>query len=183
MTRIHVCSLAKVEEHLTLTGASHLVTLLGPKMVLTDNPRIPQGQHLRVGVSDIVPGDDGRMTPEHERDGHILPEAIHVAQVIAFARDWDRKAPMLIHCYAGVSRSTAAAYISCIAIHPALDENELAQELRRLSPTATPNPRLIALADEALGRNGRMIEAIRAIGRGEDCYEGVPFSLETKSEL
>jgi predicted protein tyrosine phosphatase len=84
---------------------------------------------------------------------------------------------MLIHCYAGVSRSTASAYIIALALNPALDEVALAQKLRQLSPSATPNIRLIALADQILARNGRMIEAIKAIRRGKDTFEGEVFSL------
>jgi hypothetical protein len=47
-----------------------------------------------------------------------------------------------------------------------------------MSPTATPNRRLVALADRRLGREGRMAAAIAAIGRGADCFEGAPFALE-----
>jgi predicted protein tyrosine phosphatase len=36
----------------------------------------------------------------------------------------------------------------------------------------------VALADRALGRSGRMNEAIAEIGRGRDCFEGDPFALE-----
>ena len=93
-------------------------------------------------------------------------------------RGWDRAEPMLIHCYAGVSRSTAAAFIAACALKPERDEFEVARALRAASPTATPNARLVALADAALGRDGRMSEAIAAIGRGEDCFEGTPFALE-----
>ncbi len=50
--------------------------------------------------------------------------------------------------------------------------------MRFLSPSATPNPRLIEVADAILGRQGRMIAAIRAIGRGADAFEGAPFALE-----
>ncbi len=50
--------------------------------------------------------------------------------------------------------------------------------MRAASPTATPNGRLVALADMALGRKGRMTGAIAAIGRGEECFEGTPFTLE-----
>ena len=57
-------------------------------------------------------------------------------------------------------------------------EAELAQTLRALSPSATPNPRLIAVADALLERNGRMIEAIQSIGRGADAFEGTPFELK-----
>ncbi len=178
MPRIHVCALSKVEDNITRTGASHLMTLIGHAIDVERPARIAPEKYLRVRVSDIVPGDDGNRTPEHERDGHILPETTHVHDIIHFARKWDRTSPMLIHCYAGVSRSTAAAYISMLAIHPELNEYELAQKLRQLSPTATPNAHIIAIADRILEREGRMIEAIHAIGRGEDCYEGVPFRFE-----
>ncbi len=53
----------------------------------------------------------------------------------------------------------------------------VAKALREASPSATPNPRLVAVADAMLGRNGRMIEAIGAIGRGADAFEGTPFRL------
>jgi predicted protein tyrosine phosphatase len=77
-----------------------------------------------------------------------------------------------------VSRSTAAAFIAACALAPERDELVIARAIRAASPTATPNGRLVALADEALGRKGRMISAIETIGRGEDCFEGTPFVLE-----
>jgi predicted protein tyrosine phosphatase len=101
-----------------------------------------------------------------------------VRELIAFAGAWDRAEPLLIHCYAGVSRSTAAAFIAACALGPERDEGEIARALRAASPTATPNARLIALADAALDRGGRMIEAVAAIGRGAECFEGEPFALE-----
>jgi predicted protein tyrosine phosphatase len=97
---------------------------------------------------------------------------------LRFVHSWDRAAPMLIHCFAGVSRSTAAAYIAACALAPERDELEIARALRAASPTASPNAHLVALADDALGRGGRMKKAIAEIGRGEECSEGVPFTLE-----
>ena len=91
---------------------------------------------------------------------------------------WDRRAPLLIHCFAGISRSTAAAYTVAAALAPDRDEAELAATLRRLSPSATPNIRIVSLADRILGRRGRMIAAIEGIGRGVDATEGVPFRLK-----
>jgi predicted protein tyrosine phosphatase len=89
---------------------------------------------------------------------------------------------MVIHCFAGVSRSTAAAFIAVCALEPEVAETEFAQKIRAVSPTATPNTRLVALADERLRRGGRMVAAIRAIGRGEDCFEGTPFRLDLRGE-
>ena len=86
--------------------------------------------------------------------------------------------PVLIHCYAGVSRSTAAAFIAACALNPTRDEAEIARAIRAASPTATPNARLVAIGDSMLERGGRMSAAIEGIGRGEECFEGVPFALE-----
>ena len=58
------------------------------------------------------------------------------------------------------------------------DEFAIARALRAASPTASPNAHLVALADDALGRGGRMNEAIAEIGRGQECSEGEPFTLE-----
>lgn len=168
MPRIHTCSLSKLEEAARTTGAKSLVTLINVNTPVETPASIDRTRHLFVGLSDIT----------QAMDGHVLPESAHVAQLLAFVEAWDRRDPLLIHCYAGVSRSTAAAYIAYCALQPDACEREIAQRLRQLSPTATPNARLIELADAHLKRKGRMIAAIEKIGRGEDCFEGVPFFFE-----
>jgi predicted protein tyrosine phosphatase len=85
---------------------------------------------------------------------------------------------MVVHCYAGISRSTAGAFVAACALNPRRDEMAIAREIRRASATATPNPRIVAIADRVLGRDGRMVAAIDAIGRGEMAYEGIPFRLD-----
>jgi predicted protein tyrosine phosphatase len=107
----------------------------------------------------------------------VCPSDAHVTQVLDFIHRWDRQAPIVVHCYAGVSRSTAAAYTAYCAVRPDADEAVVAERLRSRSPEATPNARLVAMADELLGRNGRMVRAVQAIGRGTDCFEGTVFSL------
>jgi len=125
-------------------------------------------RHLNLAISDIV----------EPMPGQVLPEAAHLDELLKFVHSWDRAEPMVIHCFAGVSRSTAAAYIAACALEPQRDEFAIARGLRAASPTATPNVRLVALADRALGRRGRMNEAIARIGRGQECSEGTPFALE-----
>ena len=115
--------------------------------------------------------------------GHVAPEISHVEMLLAFVRAWDRADPLLIHCWAGVSRSPAAAFVAACALAPDRDEAEIAHAIRKASPTATPNARFVALADAHLRRNGRMVEAVAGIGRGEDCFEGVPFSLSVGARL
>jgi predicted protein tyrosine phosphatase len=123
---------------------------------------------LFIGMSDI----------SEPLDGHILPAEQHVQKLIDFAKNWDRNEPLVVHCHAGVSRSTAAAFIITCALAPSRPESEIADTIRRASHTATPNHRMVAIADAMLKRGGRMIAAIEHIGRGSDCYEGVPFVLE-----
>ena len=168
MPRIHVCSLTKIADTVRDTGARSMVTLINPMFPVERPSEIEATRHLHISVSDIV---------EH-LDGHVAPDVAHVQTLLNFVRAWDRTHPMLIHCYAGVSRSTAAAYVAACALRRDYCEFETAQNLRVLSPTATPNARIIAIADNLLGRGGRMVSAINEIGRGADCFEGVPFALE-----
>lgn len=168
MTRIHVCSVDLVPEVAQSSGARDMVTLLREHHPVERPASIAPERYLRLGFNDIA----------EPREGLTLVQQDHVLSLIAFVKRWDRQAPLLIHCFAGVSRSTAAAYISACLLRPDVAEMTWAQRLRVASPTATPNPRLIALADETLGREGRMVSAIAAIGRGEDCHSGAPFWLD-----
>jgi predicted protein tyrosine phosphatase len=167
MPSIHVCPLSKVEDVVRATGARWLVSLLSTGSELRRPLDIAEAHHLHIAISDIV----------EPTEGYILPSNSHVSDLVAFARRWDRQAPLLIHCYAGVSRSTAAAFVAVCALEPDQAEAEVAQRLRRASPTASPNRRLVAVADDYLNRRGRMVDAIAAIGTGVSCFEGAEFQL------
>ena len=93
------------------------------------------------------------------------------------AREWDQSVPLLIHCWMGVSRSPAAAVVAALALYPDQDETALARRLRTVSPYATPNARIIEIGDRLLDRKGRLVSAIKAIGRGADTDGNVPFVL------
>ena len=168
MTRIYVCPLSKVHEVVAVSGAGALVSLLSPDHPMTRPEAISPERHLALGLSDIVA----------PLDGHVLAQQGQVESLLTIFHAWDRARPLVIHCYAGVSRSTAAGFIALCAL-TGRAEAEIARELRRLSPSATPNRHLIALADTLLSREGRMTAAVEAIGRGRDCFEGEVFCMET----
>ena len=167
MPTLHVCPLSRLVETVAATGASHVVTLIGRETCVECPSSIHPERHLVIAVSDIV----------EPLDGHVLPGAEHVETLLAFVRRWEREKPLVFHCFAGISRSTAGAYIAACALAPERTEDEIAQALREASPTATPNARMIAVADDLLGRSGRMVEAVRRIGRGAEGFEGLPFTL------
>jgi len=164
---IHVCSYARLHATVEATGARHVVTLLGADDYIERPSGVPEGNHLFLRMHDI----------SEPLDGHVAPDAEHVEDLIDFVRGWDRAAPLVVHCWAGISRSTAAAFVTVCALMPERDEHEIAWAIRRASPTATPNIRIVRLADAMLGREGRMVAAIEAIGRGRLADEGIPFHL------
>ena len=74
----------------------------------------PRYRQLTVDlVTGVVP--DKQFGVVAMREGFTHPERVHVEAMLAFFEAWDRQAPMLIHCYAGVSRSTAASKRSTFA--------------------------------------------------------------------
>jgi len=165
---IHVCSLSLLHRTVEETGARHVVTLLRDVHLVTRPESVAADQHLVLGMDDI---------PE-PADGYVAPCEEHVQKLIAFARGWDRATPLVVHCYAGISRSTAGAFVTACALNPSRAELLIAQELRQRSHTASPNRRIVSIADHLLGRHGRMVDAIEAIGPGAVAYEAVPFRLE-----
>ena len=115
--------------------------------------------------------------------GLVAPDLGIVTAILTFAETWDGTAPFVISCFAGISRSTATAFLVACARDPDHSEAELASALRKASPCATPNALMVALADDLLGREGRMIAAIRAIGRGADYtpYSSFDYALRPAS--
>lgn len=167
MPVLHVCPMSLLRDTIQVTGARDVVTLMMRAPDIPDALSFGAERQLVVDIADIV----------EPLDGYVLAEAAHIEELLVFTRAWSGSAPLIMHCFAGISRSTAAAYIAACDLDADRSENTIAQELRLASPTATPNRHLIALADDILGRNGRMVDAVRAIGRGAEAFEARPFSL------
>lgn len=165
---IIVCPLNSVQPLVDEHGVGHVVSLLGPDTPHRSFDGIARERHLKLTFHDIV----------EEADGFTAPRLSDAEKLLGFLRSWDRGQPMLIHCWAGISRSTAAAYTAMCLFKPKADEEELAWELREASPSATPNRLIVSHTDRLLGREGRMLRAIERIGRGENAYEGKPFFLD-----
>jgi len=165
---IHVCSLARLHATVDKTGASHIVTLLRLVERVQRPTHIAPENHLVLAVDDIIMPMDGYTAPAHD----------HVQRLVEFVGAWNRKTPMVMHCFAGISRSTAGAYVAACALNPERDEMQIAWDIRRASRTAQPNSRIVSIADRLLKRDGRMIRAIEAIGLGDAAPEGHPFRLD-----
>jgi len=164
---IWICSLAAAPQLVRQLRPSRVVSLLSPYDTFPAFEGFGSDLHLQVPIHDIV-DDIGEWR---------APELSDAESVINFVQPWDRAAPMLIHCWAGISRSTASAFIAACLHNPEAEEQEIAAAIRAASPTASPNKRLVAHADALLGRNGRMNRAVESIGRGSAAMEAQAFSI------
>ena len=166
---IHVCSLARLHDTVRETGARHVVTLIKDIALVHRPASIAPENHLLLDMDDIVDPIEGYVAPAEE----------HVGELLRFVHKWDRTAPLVVHCYAGISRSTAGAFVIACALNPNRDEARIARAIRDASPTASPNIRIVTHADKLLGRNGRMVAAIRDIGPGVAAYASSgPFWID-----
>jgi predicted protein tyrosine phosphatase len=172
---IIVCPLSRAPQIAREHRPSHAVSLLDPGSAFPVLIGFPDERHFRLGVHDI----------NEARNGELACDAAQMRAILDFVGGWDCRAPLLVHCYAGISRSTATAFIAACLHNPGADEREIAFALRDASAAAWPNRRFVALADAELGRSGRMSHAIEEIGDGHNWYdigENEPFMLPSRFE-
>jgi predicted protein tyrosine phosphatase len=165
-----VTPLGRLHDVIAERAPSHLITLLSPEELIPTPRGFPAERHLRIGVHDI----------ETPQAGFTAPDPAMVERVLAFALRWDERQPMVVHCWAGISRSTATAFAIACERNPHVDELDIAMDIRRASPTALPNRRIVALADEILGRQGRLLEAVEAMGHNGYAIAGAPFAIAVR---
>jgi predicted protein tyrosine phosphatase len=174
MPRLLVAPLSSLADALSAHAPSHLISLLSPEHMIQTPDGFPAAMHLRLGVNDIV----------DPAAGTAPPARMHVDELLVFSRTWDSKQPLLIHCWAGISRSMACAFtILCDRLGPGR-EIEIARAMRQRAPHAQPNRLLVSHADDALGRGGKMIAALGSMGPALLVEEGVTtvFPLAGLSE-
>lgn len=167
MPRIIVTPLALIDDTIEADKPSHLLSLLGPDYMIQPHGRFAKDRHLRVHVHDIA----------EPLPGQVHPGAKHAANVLGFADTWDRSQPMLIHCWAGISRSTASMFMILCKLNPGVEEAIILRRMRALAPHVAPNRLLVMHADALLGRDGRMLEALDSVGPAVPASEGFHFHL------
>ncbi|MGF1640601.1 MAG: tyrosine phosphatase family protein [Rhodospirillales bacterium] len=158
---IYVCSMPEMPRHVETLRPSHLVSLVPPLDQPPTPPQIAPERHLRLSIDDIT----------EPLAGYVLPDVYHIATLVDFLMGRADDEPILLHCVAGVSRSMAAALIA-LTLDAEGQETEMALRLRRAAPHARPNTRMVALADDVLCRDGRLVEACRRMGPATDTLPG-----------
>ncbi len=160
---ILVTPLSAVETTIRRYRPSHMVTLLSPEHMIETPDGFPPEAHLRLGVNDVADPAFGDTPPAGRAcRTSCSPSA---AAGTARRRCW---------CIAGpVSAARPRRPISCSATGLGrAAKNEIAKAIRFRAPHAYPNRLMVQLADAALGREGRMLRAVEALGRGRIVAEG-----------
>jgi predicted protein tyrosine phosphatase len=167
---ILVCPLTKLSVTIATHKPSRVISILDPGSAFPDLGATYVGRHLSLEFHDIH-------LPTLDR---VMPAATHIDRLLRFLNRWDPADTLLIHCRAGIGRSTAAAFIAACYHNPKTDERQIASDLRQVSPTARPNKTLIRIADNAMTRSGRMLAAMEDALRDVtwlDAAEGEPFQI------
>jgi len=152
--QVTICGIDEVAGHCA-GGVTHVLSILDPGWPEPEPLSIfDLNRRLKLRFHDVI----------EPRPGWIAPERWDVELLLAFGRDLvaSQQTHLLIHCHAGVSRSTAAATLVIAQTRPDLPADEVLQEIVRLRPRAWPNLRILELGDEILGRSGEIVEAARA---------------------
>lgn len=170
-SRIFVCPLSKVGAVVQLTGASHLISILESERLPNTPPGISPAAHLRIATDDFPSHQDASLSEKGQEE---------IGTLVQFAESWPKTRPLVVHCVAGLSRSTAAAFVVLCALNRELSALTIAERLRRASAFADPDPGIVALGDAVLNRNGEMQRAIRSVGESLPAAIGRPFWLPSR---
>ena len=170
MMGLIVCPLADLPMVVETRHPSRVLTLLDPELEMAPPKGLPAEAWLRLSLHDIHAPTPGMIAPTHQ----------DIERLLAFAEAWDDEAPMVVHCHAGISRSTAAAYAIACARSPRVAEETIAHRLREASPQAYPNRRIVALADQVLGRGGAMVAGVEAMGGNNFVSDSIPFDFAVR---
>jgi predicted protein tyrosine phosphatase len=155
--KITVCGLAELNLH---SGAkvSHVLSILDP------NWPVPEvfgtyGEHdkLELRFDDII----------EDTLGESPPQIFHVEQLLAFGRtlEGEAGAHLLVHCHAGVSRSSASMALLIAQALPDRAAEAVFADVLAIRPQIWPNLRIVEMGDALLRRDGALVAAAAGIYR------------------
>jgi predicted protein tyrosine phosphatase len=155
--RITICGLDELAAHANMR-VTHVLSILDPEHPV---PEVfgTYGEHekLELRFDDII----------DETPGKIAPSAADVEALLTFGHAVVREprpgAHLLVHCHAGISRSSASMALLVAQAAPSHSGTEIFKELLRIRPQIWPNLRLIELGDAALNRGGELVAAVRQV--------------------
>jgi predicted protein tyrosine phosphatase len=148
LTIHHVCGLDELRDA-PLVSADRIVSILDRDASSPLELRSITAPILTLRFDDVVDAVDG-----------LAPTIVQIQTLVEFDAAAHADERLVVHCTAGISRSTAALAVLLAARHPDL-EDEIFSAIRKIRPQAWPNSLVVSLGDEVLGRRGALIGALR----------------------
>src|SRR5437764_14646329 len=155
--RLTICGIPELDAHCT-AGVTHVLSILDPDF---DDPpafaAFPPHHRLALRFNDIIEPEPGRLAPARA----------DVERLLAFGRELadTPETHLLIHCHAGVSRSTASAALIPAQAWPDRPASAALEAVSAIRPRAWPNLRILEFGDALLGRDGEIVAAVAATDR------------------
>jgi predicted protein tyrosine phosphatase len=160
--------------------------ILSPSAVVSissEEPAPSQLRDLRVPILTLQMPDVTRDMPTH---GYFAPTREHVEALLAFATEYVREGDVIVHCAAGISRSSACtlALLAQYGVpkHDGLSRGNRMRDAARLCVLdllasvhdthaaglrddvgIRPNPRIVWHADQILGWRGHLLAAVEDV--------------------
>ena len=156
---ITVCGIEELAGHCA-AGVTHVLSILDPLWPVPPAfGTFGEHERLELRFHDVI----------EENAGMISPAPEHIAHLLAFGRDLILEPPpsghLLVHCHAGVSRSTASMALILAEALPDRPGAEIFDEVLRIRPKAWPNLRIVEIGDAMLGRRGELVAAAHLVYR------------------
>jgi predicted protein tyrosine phosphatase len=160
--RLTICGLDELAGH-SAGGVTHVLSILDPDWpALEAFYAYAPHRRLELRFHDVI----------DPAPGWVLPQQEHVERLLAFGRDLigenlrageaaSAGSHLLVHCHAGVSRSTAAAALLLVQAQPERSSAAALAAIAAVRPRAGPNLRISEGGDALLGRGGELVAATR----------------------
>lgn len=154
--KVTVCGIPELPQH-SSTGVSHVLSIIDthePRPAALDD--FFEIDHELIRFDDVVA----------EYPGYEACTPAHIVKVLEFGErvHANPQGHVLVHCHAGISRSTAAAAI-LMAQHAPGQEEAAFLKLLGMRKHGWPNTRMVEFADELLKRDGAMLRGLAAYRR------------------
>ena len=155
--QVTICGIPELGDHCA-AGVTHVLSILDPEW--PDPPAFTEfAPHRRLALRfhDIIEPAPGRFAPTRE----------DVERLLGFGRELSDASAchLLVHCHAGVSRSTAATALILAQHHPEWPARDVLDAVSGIRPRAWPNLRILEFGDELLGCGGEIVAAASHVYR------------------
>jgi predicted protein tyrosine phosphatase len=147
-------------------GVTHVLSILDPGWPEPEPIRnFDLNRRLKLNFHDVIEPEPGWIAPERWDVELLLAFGRNLSQMSHETGTAPSETHLLVHCHAGVSRSTAAAILLLAQYEPARSAQDVVGQVIRLRPRAWPNLRIVELGDGLLGRDGEIVDSVRALYR------------------